>query len=100
MRVKDSTGKHVLENEVLRAIAEKYSVSVAQVILRYHYERGIATIPKSVTFSRIEQNFKSLTAIKALDSEDWKLLKNLDENKRCFAHKWLAEASGKNYPFT
>jgi diketogulonate reductase-like aldo/keto reductase len=99
MRVKDSDGKHILENEILVEIAEKYSASTAQVILRYHYERGIATIPKSKTFSRIEENFQSLNAIKSLDANDWAKLKKLDENKRFFKFGWLAKASPENYPF-
>ena len=62
MRVKGVDGKHVLENDVLKEISRKHSASVAQVILRYHCERGVATIPKSKTFSRIEENFESLEA--------------------------------------
>jgi diketogulonate reductase-like aldo/keto reductase len=43
----------VLKDEKIKAIGAKYKKSVAQVVLRWHYQRGIACCPKSVTPSRI-----------------------------------------------
>lgn len=47
----------LLTNETLLAIAEKYNKSAAQVILRWDIQSNIITIPKSMTPSRIEENF-------------------------------------------
>lgn len=47
----------ILENTTLKTIAEKLGKSVAQVILRWHIETGNIVIPKSVTPTRIKENF-------------------------------------------
>lgn len=47
----------VLGDPVIAGIAEAHGVSPAQVILRWDLQKGIVTIPKSVTPSRIAQNF-------------------------------------------
>lgn len=48
--------KDIFKNEILAAIGAKYGKSVAQVILRWHVQRGVVIIPKSVHKSRIEEN--------------------------------------------
>ncbi len=51
-------GKHgIFQNEVLRSMAAKDGRSVAQVILRWLTQRGIAAIPQSVRPERIAENF-------------------------------------------
>lgn len=50
-------GKEVLENEVIKGIAEAHGKTPAQVILRWHLQYDNIVIPKSVTPSRIEENF-------------------------------------------
>lgn len=48
--------KDIFQNEALAAIGAKYGKSVAQVILRWHLQRGVVIIPKSVHQNRIEEN--------------------------------------------
>jgi len=47
----------LLDNPVLKKIADKYAKSTAQVILRWNIDIGVVCIPKSVTPSRIKANF-------------------------------------------
>jgi 2,5-diketo-D-gluconate reductase A len=47
----------VNEDAVLRGIAEQVGKTPAQVSLRWHIQRGDVVFPKSVTRSRIEENF-------------------------------------------
>ncbi len=49
-------GAPVLDNQVIRAIAEKHGKSPAQVTLRWELQRGMITIPKSVHQERIIEN--------------------------------------------
>ena len=48
---------NLLTNETLTTIGKKYNKTAAQVILRWNIDLGIVTIPKSVTPSRIKENF-------------------------------------------
>ncbi|MEU5025574.1 aldo/keto reductase [Streptomyces milbemycinicus] len=70
-------GKGLLEDDRLKAIAEKHGKSPAQVVLRWHLDLGNVVIPKSVTPSRIAENIdvfdfeldaQDLAAIDAMDS--------------------------------
>ncbi|MDQ8043212.1 MAG: aldo/keto reductase [Solirubrobacteraceae bacterium] len=47
----------VLEDPAITAIAERVGRTTAQVVLRWHVERGHIVFPKSTTPSRIEENF-------------------------------------------
>ncbi len=50
-------GKHdIFKNPLLLDIADKYSKSAAQVILRWNVQRGVVVIPKSTHKERMEQN--------------------------------------------
>jgi 2,5-diketo-D-gluconate reductase A len=66
-----------LENPVIGEIAAAHSKTPAQVMLRWHIQQGRQVIPKSVTPSRIAENFdvfdfdlsaEQLAAIDALDT--------------------------------
>jgi 2,5-diketo-D-gluconate reductase A len=53
-------GKDLLEDPVLREIAENHGVSVPNVVLGWHLALGNVVIPKSVTPERIAQNWTAL----------------------------------------
>ena len=66
----------VADDPVIGRIAQRLGRSPAQVTLRWHVQRGDVVFPKSVTRSRIEENFAifdfeldqaDMTAISALD---------------------------------
>ena len=48
----------VLEDETITQIAEKVGKTPAQVVLRWHVQRGYIIFPKSATPSRIRENFE------------------------------------------
>lgn len=68
----------LLNHPVIGKIAEKHGRSAAQVIIRWHIESGLVVIPKSVTPSRIEENFKVFDF--SLDPEDMAEISTLDSN--------------------
>jgi 2,5-diketo-D-gluconate reductase A len=47
----------VLDDPVIVSIAERVGKTPAQVVLRWHIERGDIIFPKSVTQSRVKENF-------------------------------------------
>ncbi|MFN2320977.1 MAG: aldo/keto reductase [Dermatophilaceae bacterium] len=63
-----ASGSEVLDDLALAAIAQAHGVTPAQVILAWHRRLGLVVIPKSVTPSRIQENFDSL-GVELTDSE-------------------------------
>ncbi len=70
----------LLEDPILRELAEKYSRTVAQIILRWHVQEGFSTIPKSASSQRISSNFD--IGGFALSPEDMARIRNLDTYQR------------------
>ena len=46
----------ILEEDMLAELAKSHGKSVAQIVLRWHIQRGIAVIPKSNSMERITEN--------------------------------------------
>ncbi len=69
-------------NPVLVEIGAKYGKSAAQVILRWHLQRGIVIIPKSVHYDRMEENFDVFDF--ELSSEDMNIITGLDKKQSAF----------------
>ena len=75
-----ASGGSVLEDAVVRRIADKHGVTPAQAILRWHLQIGNVVIPKSVTPSRIAENFDLFGF--ELDDEDLAAFPPLDRGER------------------
>lgn len=69
----------VLSEETISAIADELDVTPAQVVIRWHLQTGIATVPKSVRQNRIRENadvfgfsltLEQMAAVDALDNGD------------------------------
>lgn len=73
---------NMFHNEVLQAIGEKHNKSVAQVILRWLYQRGIVSLAKSVHEERIKENFDIYSF--ELDDDDMKKIETLDASTSSF----------------
>ncbi len=66
----------LFENETLRQIGLRYGKTPAQVILRWHLQRGIVVIPKSVHRERMEENLNVFDF--TLSDEDMADIRSLD----------------------
>lgn len=58
-----ASGKEVLDDAVIGAIASRLGATPAQVIIAWHLARGFVVLPKSVTPSRITENFQSTEVV-------------------------------------
>ena len=59
---------NMFQNPVLNEIGKKYGKSAAQVILRWHLQRGVVVIPKSTHIERMQENLNVFDF--ALSAED------------------------------
>lgn len=66
----------------IKGIGEKYGKTVAQVILRWHLQRGIVVIPKSTHIERMQENFDVFDF--NLSDEDMSVINSLDKNESSF----------------
>ncbi len=73
-------GGDVLTDSTIAGLAEKYGRTPAQVILRWHLQLGNVVIPKSVTPSRIRENFEVFDF--ELSGDDVAVISGLDRHHR------------------
>lgn len=85
----------IFSNPILTQIAQKHGKSVAQVVLRWLNQRGVAIIPKSVKVERMLENREIFDF--TLDEQDLAQIATLNRDEIIFNHrdpnmvKWLAE---------
>ncbi|TSI08312.1 aldo/keto reductase [Lysinibacillus sp. BW-2-10] len=70
----------LLDNEVLKEIANKHNKTVAQVILRWDLQNEVVTIPKSTKEHRIIENANVFDF--ELTSEEMEIIHELNQNLR------------------
>jgi len=70
----------VFEDPVLRAIAQDRGVSVAQVIVRWHLQLGLATVPKASSRARLVENLAAFDL--ELSEEEMERIRLLDRGVR------------------
>jgi 2,5-diketo-D-gluconate reductase A len=77
----------LFDDAILKAIGEKYNKSVAQVVLRWHIQRGVVVIPKSTHYERMVENLnvfdfeltsKDMDTIAALDKKESSFFSHYD----------------------
>jgi len=73
---------NLFANDVLCAVGQKHGKTVAQVVLRWLTQRGVAVIPKSVHKARIVENFTIFDF--ELSPEDMAAISKLDRKVSSF----------------
>jgi methylglyoxal/glyoxal reductase len=69
-----------MDDPTLLSIGEKYSKSVAQVILRWHLQNDVIIIPKSSKPARLKENADIFDF--ALSTEEMTRISQLNKNER------------------
>lgn len=72
----------LFENVTLKAIGEKYGKTTAQVMLRWHIQRGVVVIPKSTHRERMEENLNVFDF--ELTAQDMEQIAALDKKESSF----------------
>lgn len=72
----------LFENPVLVQIAEKYKKTTAQIILRWHIQRGVVVIPKSTHKARMKENLNVFDFV--LEQTDLNRISELDKKQSSF----------------
>ncbi|MEQ4520189.1 aldo/keto reductase [Pseudarthrobacter sp. B907] len=80
-------GGELLDSPVIEQIAAKHNATPAQIVIAWHLAIGNVVIPKSVTESRIRENYAALDV--ALDETDVQAINGLDRS---------AEGAGRTGP--
>jgi 2,5-diketo-D-gluconate reductase A len=79
-------GNHgIFTNEVLTKIAESFGKTIGQIVLRWHIQKEIVAIPKSVRRERIEENFDVFDF--ELSDADMAKIAGLDMNATIVNHE-------------
>ena len=77
--------RNMFHNPVLNEIGSNYNKSAAQVILRWHLQRGVVVIPKSIHIERMQENLNVFDF--ALSGDDMERISVLDtKTSEFFSH--------------
>lgn len=74
------TAAPLLEQDQVKAVAQKHKKTTAQILLRWAIERNIAVIPKSSHVERMKSNYDVFSW--SLDEQDRKALASLSQGLR------------------
>ncbi|KAL1122605.1 hypothetical protein AAG570_002935, partial [Ranatra chinensis] len=85
----------LLDDPVIKSLADSYGKTVAQILIRYQVDRGVVVIPKSVNKTRIHTNFDIFDF--SISPEDMKKIDSIDRRMRYVPLAGLDDH--KDYPF-
>lgn len=72
----------LFQDPTLAAIGRKYGKTVAQVVLRWHLQRGVVVIPKSTHKERMQENLNVFDFV--LTDEEMAVVAGLDKKQSAF----------------
>src|SRR5262249_2744455 len=82
----------LLDNAVIKSMAQSHGWTPAKMCIAWQVNRGISTIPKSVTPSRLRENLAAAEIV--LSPADMKQIAALDQNYRLInGSSWAMEGS-------
>ncbi|MFJ4037851.1 aldo/keto reductase [Microbacterium sp. NPDC090007] len=70
----------LLDEPLLARLAEKYGKTPAQVVIRWHLDRGLVVFPKSVSLERVRENGDVFDF--TLDADDRRAIASLETGER------------------
>ncbi|KXB00861.1 oxidoreductase [candidate division MSBL1 archaeon SCGC-AAA259O05] len=79
----------VLQDELIQKLAKKYDKTPAQITLRWEFQKGVVTIPKTSSEDHLEDNFQLFDW--KLDPEDVEKIDNIQKTERCYELNFKAE---------
>ncbi|MCI1287112.1 MAG: aldo/keto reductase [[Lactobacillus] timonensis] len=85
----------LLDNPVIKKIAEKYKKTVAQVELRWELQQGLVVIPKTTHVARMKENMDIFDF--ELNADEMEAIAELDEEKHAIWYdkfKWSGNPDG------
>ncbi|XP_072937627.1 aldo-keto reductase AKR2E4-like [Epargyreus clarus] len=94
-RAAPATLQPKMDNPTMLALGKKYNKTVTQIALRYLYQRGVATIPKSISKERVLENASVFDF--ELDNNEMATLAKFDVGYR--TEKAPFWQHYENYPF-
>ena len=71
--------KDLLENEIIVSLANKYNKNAGQIILRWIYQEGVISLPKSTNIERMEGNIDIFDF--ELNNQEMQSIRDLDTGK-------------------
>lgn len=84
-----STNSGLLEDNIIKRLADKYGVSGGQILISWALWRGTVVLPKSVTPHRVISNFETVQ----LTDQDGETINDIKTRKRFISPPWY---DGKN----
>ncbi|GAB2987969.1 aldo/keto reductase [uncultured Cyclobacterium sp.] len=85
----------LMEHNVFKELAEKYTCSVAQILIAWSLHRDIAVIPKSANKERITANLKSKDI--ELSADDLKSIESIEGRHRYIDGTFFTEVPGSPF---
>jgi alcohol dehydrogenase (NADP+) len=82
----------LLDDPVIRAKGEAHARTAAQVLIAWHVQRGISTVPKSVTPARLRENLEA--AALELTPAELERISVLDRGYRMIAGEFWVVPGG------
>lgn len=74
--------ENLFDNETLIKLSQKYTKSIAQIVLRWLFQRKIISITKTSNFGRMKENIDIFDFV--ISNEDMELISKLDTKQSCF----------------